>query len=296
MRGGALSQLDTQALHYYALPGPVTDPGEHAGSLESLPSALPELCGVVQGLLIHVLEAQRYGVTLPMVRKQDLQIGQVAGILARVLELDPRPLAVARPPEGRIVATCHDFATLLCAMLQRQGRPARARSGFATYLVPGRYIDHWVCEVWSPQQARWLLVDAQLDDVLRRAYRVPFDPCDVPPEQFWTAGRAWQTCRASQADPADFGFARWWGMGYLRHSLLRDLWALNKIELLPWRSTGLPERDEPDMTEAERAELDRIAALTLAGDCALPELQVAYEQTVRLGSPPDAPLWQPDQV
>jgi hypothetical protein len=41
-------------LGYYTRPGPTTDPGEHAGLFEDLPAAIPALCQVVQGLLLHI--------------------------------------------------------------------------------------------------------------------------------------------------------------------------------------------------------------------------------------------------
>ena len=44
----------------YAQHSPMTDPREHAGRLRDLPSDLPSVCRVVQGLLIHPWKAHRY--------------------------------------------------------------------------------------------------------------------------------------------------------------------------------------------------------------------------------------------
>jgi len=291
-----MSQESVEALQFYAIPGAVTDPGELAGWLDGLPMAIPELCRIVQGLLIHTLEGRRYGLVLSDERQAEVRIGTVGGILARVLELSPWPLTLPRPPELRVVATCHDFSILLCAMLRAQRRPARPRAGFATYLVPGRYIDHWLCEVWDPAQARWLRVDAQLDDVHRRGYTIDFDPCDVPAERYLTAGEAWRACRQGQADAQRFGFHRWWGWGYLRHSVLRDLLALNKHEGLPWESAGLREVTDEAVTAADATTLDAIAALTSAGNGALPALRASYQQVLSSGSPPDWRPWRLEDV
>ena len=38
-------------------------------------------------------------------------------------------------------------------------------------------------------------------------YRIGFDPFDVPRDQFVVGGRAWQLCRAGEADPDTFGLA-----------------------------------------------------------------------------------------
>ena len=287
---------NTDCLQYYRTPGMMTNAGDWADWLDGLPSDLPGLIRVVQGLLIHILEARRYGVEVPEGRKAEIEIGRVAGMMARLFELDPRPLTCERPPEKRLVATCHGFAVMMCAILHRQERPARARPGFAAYLMPGKYIDHWVCECWQSGQQRWITVDAQLDAVERRAYEVSFDPCDVPPDELVLAGRAWQQARAGFVDPQRFGFARWWGWAYLRHQVLRDLFALNKVELLPWSKSGLAEKDDQETSESEKVMVDRIAALALSADGALPKLRSMHRHVVKFGSPPDWSPWRPGQV
>ncbi len=91
-------------------------------------------------------------------------------------------------------------------MLRHLGIPARARCGFAKYFEPDRHMDHWVVEYWNAEQQRWIFVDAQLDDLQQGKLHLPFDPLDVPREQFLTGGRAWQLCRCRSGRPA-----------YLRH-------------------------------------------------------------------------------
>jgi hypothetical protein len=283
-------------LRYYALPGGATDLGEYASLCDALPVSVPDLCRVVQGVLIHILETWRYGVELPKARQSEVSIGTAEGLLKRIMELDGQPLTVQRPPERRVVATCHDFSILLCAMLRHQGQPARARAGFAAYLMPGKYVDHWVCQYWDGGAERWVTVDAQLDAVHCQGYGIAFDPCDAPADQYLTGARAWQECRAGRIDPQSFGFSRWWGMAYLRHVLLRDLLALNKREGLPWEDAGLTVEDERAVTDEDRLRLDRIAALALAGNGALAGLRFAYEEVVTLGRPPDCLPWALDEV
>ena len=50
------------------------------------------------------------------------------------------------------------------------------------------YDDHWVVEYWNAGQARWILVDAQLDTIQCEALRIPFNPLDVPRDQFIVGG------------------------------------------------------------------------------------------------------------
>ncbi|RLC90976.1 MAG: transglutaminase domain-containing protein, partial [Chloroflexi bacterium] len=222
-------------------------------------------------------------------RKQEVSIRQVAQMLAHIREMDDRPLTVARPLEKRLVGNCRDFAAMLCAMLRHQGVPARARCGFGAYFEPGHYEDHWVCEYWNADEEGWALVDAQLDALQRETLKIPFDPYDVPRDQFLVAGKAWQLCRAGQADPDRFGIFDMHGMWFVRGNVVRDLLALNKIELLPWDDWGLIVKQEEDISAEDMALLDHVAALTLADNESFSEVRAIYENDARLRMPPD---WQ----
>ena len=278
------------ALEYYARPGPMTDPQEYAGLFDGLPTEIPALCRIVQGLLIHIFWAERYGVTLSEERKEEVQIRSVAHKLARIRELDDRPLTVARPLEKRLVGNCRDFSTMLCAMLRHQGVPARARCGFGAYFQPHHYGDHWVCEYWEADDQRWVMVDAQLDPLQCQVLEIQFDPLDVPPDQFLRAGKAWLMCRAGQADPDRFGIFDMHGMWFIRGNVVRDLLSLNRIEILPWDGWGLIAKEEQDISAEDIELLDRVATLTLAGNEAFSEVRSTYKNDDRLRIPPD---WQP---
>jgi hypothetical protein len=281
-----MGDLTSNALAYYALPGLMTDPGEYARLLEELPTEIDALCETVQGLLLHIFWAERYGARLSRDREDEVRIRRVDRMLARVRELDERPLTVARPLERRLVGNCRDFATLLCGFLRHQGVPARARCGFGAYFKPQHFEDHWVCEVWREEEARWVLADAQLDGFQREALNIPFDPCDVPRDQFLVAGQAWQWCRTGQADPERFGIFDMHGMWFIRGDLLRDTASLNKVELLPWDGWGLTEREDGDLSAEDMALLDRVAALTVGVDESFAELRATYEGDPRLRVPP----------
>ncbi len=277
-------------LSYYARPGRVTDPGEHAPLFAGLPREIPALCKVVQGLLVHVFWAQRYGLELSQGRQQEVQIRPVDAKLARILALDSSPLTVARPLERRLVGNCRDFSVLLCAMLRLQGVPARARCGFATYFTPGHYEDHWVVEYWHAGEGRWVTVDPQLDALQRKALRIEFDPCDLPPGRFLTGGQAWQLCRTGKADADQFGIFDMHGLWFVRGDLVRDFLALNKVEILPWDPWGLMAGPEETAAAQDLAALDRIAVLTLGGNDVFLEVRSLYEGDERLRQPSG---WQP---
>ena len=278
-------------LQYYATPGIMTDPGEHSALFNGLPADIPALCGIVQGLILHVHWAERYGVSLTEERRQEPNLRKVSRQLERIRELDGSPLTVARPLEKRVVGTCRDYSTFLSAILKYQGVPARARCGFGGYFAPGKYEDHWVCQYWQADEERWVMVDAQLDQYQHDALKITFNSLDMPEGQFLPAGKAWQLCRCGDADPESFGIFDMHGMWFIRGNLVRDLLSLNRIELLPWDGWGFMAEHQGQDTPPEDTELlDRIASVTLAGNEAFPEVRSICENEERLRPPPG---WEP---
>lgn len=293
-------------LSFFASQGSISQPGQHAHLFENLPTGVAGLCKVVQGTTIHVFWAERYGLKLNPEREAEVQLRTMEKRLARTLELDPRPLTEARSLDKKLVGNCRDHTLLLVAMLRRQGVPARARCGFGTYFQPNHYEDHWVAEYWNEAEGRWVLVDPQLDEFQCNALNIPFDPLDVPRDQFIVGGLAWQMCRSGMADPDSFGIFELRGLDFVRGDFLRDVAALNKVELLPWDCWGLmlSPLDDP----AGLALLDHLADLT-SGDApdfgqvrhlyeSDPRLRVEAEiqsyidgrmQTIRLSAAPDHP-------
>jgi len=117
-------------LKYFAQHGKITYPGPYTHVYVDLPSDVPCLVQVVQGLMVHVFWSERYGLNLSEDRKAEVQLRTMERRLARTLELDPSPLTTARPNEKKIVGNCRDFSLTLASMLQSQGIPARPRCGF----------------------------------------------------------------------------------------------------------------------------------------------------------------------
>jgi hypothetical protein len=285
----AAAPLDTRAnlLEYYAQPGVITDPQEQDRWLRDLPTDIPSLVKVVQGVMVHIFWAERYGLNLSDERKEEVNLRFVSKILSRIIELDKQPLTITRPLDKKIVGNCRDYSTLLCTILRQQGVPARARCGFGAYFTPDHYEDHWVCEYWNAAQQRWIMVDAQLDQLQREVLNISFDPLDVPHDQFITGGRAWQMCRSGGADPDRFGIFEWHGQWFVQGDLVRDFLALNKIELLPWDGWGLMAGPEQSVPAEDVALLDRIAALTLADNAAFDEIRSLYATEPRLHTRPE---------
>jgi hypothetical protein len=247
---------------YFSQYGMMTDPERYWDLYTDLPSDVASLVTVVQGLIVHVFWAERYGLTLPQERKAEVQLRSMNRRLQRTLALDSSPLTTPRPNEHKIVGNCRDFSVSLASMLQSKGIPARARCGFGAYFLPNHYEDHWVCEYWNDAEQRWVLVDAQLDELQCDALKIGFDPLDVPRDQFIVGGAAWKMCRNGQADPDQFGIFNMHGMDFVKGDFLRDVASLNKVELLPWDCWGLIFHDYATLPPDDLSMLDRLADLT----------------------------------
>jgi hypothetical protein len=132
----------------------------------------------------------------------------------------------------------------------------RLRYGFASYLVPGYWIDHVIVEVWNGTD--WQRFDAQLGNELRFM--------NLAATEFISGGQAWQMCRNEGADPTHFGLGPmipdvrgWW---FIRGRLLLDFASLNKQELLCW-----DEWDQAALSDSEDDTLlDKAAALSQESD------------------------------
>jgi hypothetical protein len=289
------------SVEFYAQASAMTTPGRHANLFESLPVDLGELVRAIQHLVIYdVVAADFYGVTIPQERQQEIHIRSVARLLDRVLALDGRPLSLPRSFDQRVVGRCHHFMVLLIAALRSRNIPARARCGFGTYFNPPFFEDHWVCEYWSSRDARWVLVDAQFDEVWRRKLNIDHDILDVPRDRFLTAAHAWRKCRAGEANPAKFGisFAKLHGLWYVAGSLVRDVAALNRVETLPWDVWGAQPPAGQKIGVDQLAYFDRLAALTTDPDPWFDELSRAFTTDTGLAVPArvfNALLQQPEK-
>jgi Transglutaminase-like superfamily len=275
-------------LDYYSEPGPMTTGGPHADALQALPDDMPALVEAVQGLLIYDdVATEYYGAALPDQRRRETHLRRTEAMLEQLLALDPRPLTMPRALDKRLVGVCHHYMLLMVAALRAKGIPARGRGGFGAYFNAPYYEDHWVCEYWNADLSRWVLVDAQLDEVWRRKHRVGFDILDVPRSQFVVAGDAWQACRRGAADAGKYGIHRGdlRGLWFIGGSLVRDLAALNKQEPLPFDVWGA-QPPQPESLDSEQLALfEGLASLTREPDAAFAAVRRIYEEDDELRVP-----------
>jgi hypothetical protein len=273
-------------LGFYASHSLTSEPGEAGALIEPLPNDVPALSRVIQGLGIYdVVARDFYGFEPPTDRLTEIHLRAIAKRLARIIELDDRPLDVAREPDRRLLGRCNTFALMLVTTLRAKAVPARSRCGFAAYFNPPNFEDHWMCEYWDARERRWRLADSQIDEVWRGRLNIRFDALDLPRTQFLTAGEAWRRCRSGEADERRFGisFAGLRGLWFVAGSLVRDMAALNKMEMAPWDVWGAQPAPQQ---EFDPAYFDELAALTRDPDRAFADLRRRYEKDDGLRVPP----------
>jgi hypothetical protein len=281
-----MGTTEPTTLTYYSMPGMMTSAGASASRFDDLPADPVELARIAQGLIVHEHLAGAYGRTLTDEERATVHVRRVERLIERIVAIDARPLAVARPVEHRVAGNCRHFTVLLVAMLRAHGVPARARCGFGRYFVDGRHEDHWVAERWDAERG-WTLIDAQLDEAQQRSFGLDFDPDDVPRDRFLTGGDAWRRCRSGDADPDTFGLsvvdeAGWW---WIAGNLMRDAAALGNLELLPWDCWGAMPGPADEITDDLVALFDELAELTRDPDASFVELGCLRDGDDRLRVP-----------
>ncbi|MFC6018878.1 transglutaminase domain-containing protein [Plantactinospora solaniradicis] len=278
-------------LDFYASPSRFTTVARHAKLLTGLPADPRDLRAITAELIMHIGWSGSYDATPPVPagveREAELNTRPADGILDIVLSRSA-DIVGERRPEQRMTGVCRHFAVLYCALLRARHIPARVRCGFAAYFrgsTPdnGFWDDHWITEYRSGR--RWVRTDAQLDRV--QLGQVAIDPDDVPEADFWTAAQAWRAYRAGRVDPARFGIDGASGVWFIAASVVRDLAALNKVEMLPWDFWAAM-RDWRLRDEAVDLDLvDRLASIAYADPVAV---RAAWAALPQLWLPADLSL------
>jgi Transglutaminase-like superfamily len=217
----------------YSVPGPLTELRGIDSVVLRVEGGPVSICAPVSALVLQPTDAEAIG--LPPGRLAENQLRRACALVARLLEIDPTPLAAGREPERRVIGTCRHFALLACALLRHHRVTSRVRCGFATYFQPGQGLDHWIVEYRDEQAQRWVRVDPEV-----LGQELLDHPEDLAPAEFLTGGEAWTAHRRGEIDARTFGVygTENWGPGEIRGNLVKDLAALNKVEMLPWDEWG----------------------------------------------------------
>jgi hypothetical protein len=265
----------------YSSPGPLTTlKGINPEALTKLGENQVDICSLVHALVIQPSDAESLG--LPDKQLASNQVRAAAALIEELLRLDPAPLIIPRDANKRVVGTCRHFALISCALLRHRGYAARVRCGFATYFQPGQGLDHWITEYWKGDDARWVRVDPEI-----LGGQLLEHPEDLRPGEFLSGGEAWSAFRQGTIDATTFGVYGTdnWGAAEIRGNAVKDLAAINKVEMLPWDEWGR-------MTDAYKGEtgrdydelLDEVATVCAGDD--FRAVAALYEH-VDLQVPPD---------
>jgi hypothetical protein len=289
----------SEILNFYRLQTRMSDPGVHGPAIADLPRDLAHVAAAAQGLILHEHWAPAYGQTLSDERRAEVHLRSLEAMLGQILAHDDGPLTRPRPLEDRLIGNCRDFTLFTVSALRAQGVPARARCGFGTYFEPGKGVDHWVAEYWSVSDARWVMVDAQIDAFQAERLRPDFDLLDVPPTRFLTGGAAWRACRAGDADPETFGIMHMHGLGFIAGDLVRDAAALAGVEMMAWDCWGAMPDVDAELGDDALAWFDHLAELTADPDANFEALIRINQEDDRQKLPPivfNAVRGQPEPV
>lgn len=232
-----------------------------------IPRDIETIVSYVQNILLHQHWSNAYGLKLSDERKKEPWIRSFEDKLIFLNNLGFNHVSDIKTNENKMISICRDFSVVSAALCREAGIPARARCGFATYFENGKYIDHWVLEYWNEDKNKWIMVDAQLDDLQQRELKVTFDPMEVSEEYFITGPRAWLMCREGKVDPRLFGIFTWWGYDYLSCNLLLDVNSLLKIPMQPWDIwDGYKNLPIEEWTEEDYEVMDELSRLALKVD------------------------------
>jgi len=250
--------------NFYASQSAYSEPGPYRETLLQFGAEPRSIARWISSFLQHPrgTETKERGFTAE--QAADLNLRSVADILSIATNRNLLDREDAQPKVGGV---CRDFAIIAVSAFRERGVPARLRVGFADYLVPGRWEDHWLCE-WY-ECGRWKRLDVEFAAI----GGVSFDTMDVPRERFLTASEAWFRIQGNPEMASRFGVSslNLEGEWFVAGSLLREMAALRKLELKPWDYWG-PSKDlspfSTGLPREVRTVLDQLASqlATVASD------------------------------
>jgi Transglutaminase-like superfamily len=215
-----------------------SDPGRHADLLRSLPKEPKHLAEALEGFVVHIAIARAFGQAVPPEAEGDRLLRCASRMLDTARRRDASALTESRDLQSKLFGNCHEFALLAVSTLREKGVPARLRVGHASYLAPGLWEDHWVCQHWTGLQ--WATFDAQLGHRTRCRLNISFDVGDIPMGTWRSAASTWRAIRRGEIEPTRCGvsFAGVSGDWLVASAVLHDAAALAGIETIPGDAWG----------------------------------------------------------
>jgi len=294
---------------YWVTQSPVTDPGKASTAIDGLGSDLASLQNAASWLVFHYRGGNFEKDGVPKDRSSEIALRYADVMFDVLLSRGVASLTRQRPSIDKVVGCCRDSVVLFLSMARHKGIPARGRVGFASYCVSGWWLDHMVAEVWDEKEARWRMVDPQMEDSDKKEINgKEVDWLDLTEDEFLTGPKAWQAARAGSVEPDLFAVApnidvpilRAWP--YLAHNTVHDLASLTKTEMLLWDMWGIQEQLMGGQVPDSVADtLDEISSITSKPDFE-PEVleklvlrdELRIPETVTVPDPTGGPMQQVD--
>ncbi len=273
-------------LDFYRCFDPYSDPLAYHSLYAGLPDNLVSLCTLIKKQFIHPSQIKQYGDRLPVGAKgEDGRFTSVRRMLPELLKRNPAGLIMERQPHERLLVSCRNHALLLASILQYRRIPARVRVGFAGYVSdkPGKWVDHWICEVWDEAEGCWLFVDPDIQRV------------DIPRSEFELAGNAWLKIRREGQNDKIYGGSNLWGIVYVRQNLCHDFNACLGRVTTYWTGSPILHIKFANLSREQRRLLDQMALYLQNPDEHLAEIQ-ALQATHRDLQGEIAAVWAPPEI
>jgi len=265
----------------YRTPASYTKLTHCPAALSSIPEDLAGMVAFVKKLLIHPIEARSLGLHFDYraTLRRQLEYRSVDDILsdAKVASLLKTVTAqTVTQASKRGIFSCDHHVVLFVSVCRLKGIEARARCGYATYLVAGKLVPHWICEVYTAKHG-WSQVDPEQSRL------------SLATDDFRLSGRIWLECRHGNMDWNQALPDYRHGADGVKYRLLNDLNGVMKNELLNYhwivRTSGTAAPDifrkrVSQLTEEQMDLLDSIAMLSLDVDKNLVQLTAQYRSYV----------------
>jgi hypothetical protein len=267
--------VDDKILNFYRQYSFYTNPGEYKSMYSNLPDSLTALCTLIKAQMIHPMaDLPQYQNVIPKERScEDLKYPTVETILAGLKQYNPDGLTLNRKPAERLIVTCRYEAILFASILKHKGISVRVRYGFATYLFPGHYIYHVICEVWNKSEQRWMLVDPDRKLV------------DLTSKQFIFACDAWANYQQGKLEPTVYGFPGWWGSHPILDVLCHDLTSVLGNEHIYFNRPSISSDTTINVKDLPLKQLklmDKVGNLMTNVDANFQQLQIIYNKNKEL--------------
>lgn len=287
--------MDKEILEFYKKTSPYTDLGYYKKFAKNLPNDIEELCLLQRMQIIHPVafrdkeirnkEKSFWGdmtkVPITRLEYEDDVFPTAQSVIAELLRKNPN-YNINREAKDKVHVTCRSQAIILASILKAKGIPARARSGFAEYILyDGIHYDHWITEYYNEKEERWKLVDA---DEHCPDHEMGFDLNDIPYDKFLFGAEAYLGIRQDKYKESSILYSSdppTLGLKAAIRGLFYDFNALMNNEIIFLHMPKYIQDKKFELDDEEYKELDNLAELMLEPNKNFEKLQNIWRKNIK---------------